>query len=119
MLEYLPKDVQEGLAAARRGAARKRSRLRAQVGDEFHPILRFWDRGFALEADVAPAPRGLVDVYDGGRHLLQCLIVASEIEAGELICEYKWIRRVAEKPPSDFARDEQAPVGLLPPTQRA
>jgi hypothetical protein len=115
MLEFLPKEVREGLEAARRRDLRKKSRLRVHVGDAVFPVLRFWHDGFALEADVSPRVlRGLVDVYDGSRHVFQCLIVAASIENGELVCDFKRATAVTGKAALDFWRDENAPVGYLP-----
>jgi hypothetical protein len=115
MLEFLPKEVLAGLEAARKREAKRKSRLRVQVGDVMFPVLRFWHDGFALDADVSPrALRGLVDVYDGSRHVFQCLIVASSIENGELVCDFKRATAVTGKAALDFWRDENAPVGYLP-----
>ena len=114
MLEHLPKDVRDSLAMARNGRLKKRSRLRVHVGDVVHPILRFWETGFALDAATAPHLRGLVDVFDGSRHILQCLIVASAEADGEVVCDYKWSRLAVDQAPRDFAPDEGAPIGLLP-----
>ncbi|MDE3122098.1 MAG: hypothetical protein KGK00_10005 [Paracoccaceae bacterium] len=114
-MEYFSKEVLAGLEAARKRDARRKSRLRVQVGDALYPVLRLWDRGFALDADSAPHLRGLVDLYDGSRHLMQCLIVASTEEAGEIVCEFKWTTGANGAPPADFVKDEDAPVGYLPP----
>lgn len=114
MSTYLPKEVREGLKAAQMAALKKSSRLRVLVGDEFYPVLRMWKDGFAVEADTAPSLRGLVDIYDGGRHIYQCLIVASEADAGEMCYEFKRNTSAEDKAPLDFYRDVQAPVGLLP-----
>lgn len=114
MVDYLPRELQEGLAAARLSRARDRARLRVQLGDELYPILRFWDQGFALDARGVPSLRGLVDVFDGSRHVLQCLIIASEIEGDELICEYKWARKASDQAPADFVPETPRPAGLLP-----
>jgi len=115
MLESLPKEVREGLDAARGKAERRKSRLRVKFGDSAYKVLRFWHDGFALQADLAPCKlRGLVDVYDGSRHVLQCLIVASSIEDGELVCDFKRATAVKDRPALDFWRDENAPVGYLP-----
>ncbi|MCB6177685.1 hypothetical protein LHP98_06025 [Rhodobacter sp. Har01] len=115
MLEFLPQEVRAGLEAARKREERKRSRMRVQVGPEIYPILRFWQDGFALDAKAVPAPlRGLVDVYDGSRHVFQCLIVASANENGELICDFKRLTAVTDRPALDYLRDENAPVGYLP-----
>lgn len=115
MLEFLPSDVRDGLEVARRRDLKRRSRLRVQVGDAFYPVLRFWQDGFALDADFSPGKlRGLVDVYDGSRHVFQCLIMASSIDNGELVCDFKRATAVSDRAPLDFWRDETAPVGYLP-----
>ena len=113
MLEFLPQDIRDGLDAARKREASRKSRLRVQVGEAVFPVIRFWHDGFALDAALAPQLRGLVDVYDGARHILQCLIVASSPENGELVCEFKRMTAVSDKAPLDYDRDENAPVALL------
>ncbi|MFC2970050.1 hypothetical protein [Acidimangrovimonas pyrenivorans] len=115
MLEHLPQEVREGLAMARKREQRRRSRLRVHVGGEIFPILRFWQDGFALDAGNAPQQlRGLVDIYDGGRHIYQCLIVASAESEGEVVCDFKRATATLDRAPVDFDRDENAPAGLLP-----
>ena len=89
MLSYWSKEVREGIEAARKNTQRRKSRLRVQVGEAVFPVLRFWHDGFALDAALTPHLRGLVDVYDGSRHIFQCLIVASVAEGDELVCEFK------------------------------
>lgn len=115
MLEFLPKEVREGLEAARKRDQKRKSRIRVQVGEAVYPVLRFWQDGFALDADFSPGRlRGLVDVYDGSRHVFQCLIMASSLENGELVCDFKRATAVTENAPLDYWRDEQAPAGFLP-----
>ncbi|MEO8245398.1 MAG: hypothetical protein ABI832_24255 [bacterium] len=114
MLNYLPKEVQEGLDAARRQARNRKSRLRVQVGEAVFPVLRFWDDGMVLDARLTPHLRGLVDVYDGSRHIFQCLIVASVEDGDELVCDFKRSTMVSDHAALDFVRDENAPVGYLP-----
>lgn len=115
MLEFLPKEVREGLEAARKRDLKRKARLRVEVGDAVYPVLRFWDNGFALDADFSPGKlRGLVDVYDGSRHVFQCLIVATSIENGELVCDFKRATAVSDRAPLDFWRRDDAPVGYLP-----
>ena len=114
MSEFLPKEVREGLEEARKRDLRRKSRLRVLAGEEIYPILRFWDEGFALDAGQVQHLRGLVDIFDGIRHLYQCLIVASDVEAGELICVMKRSTAALDKAPLDFVRDENAPIAMLP-----
>lgn len=113
MSDHLPKEVREGLEAARRADLKRTSRLRVRVEDEVYPVLRMWDGGFTLDAARAPHLRGLVDLYSGSRHLYQCLIVASAEEAGEMVYEFKRHTAAVEHAPLDFARDDDAPVALL------
>ena len=113
MTDFLPKEVREGLELARKRALQKKSRLRVHADDKVFPVLRFWEGGFSLDADDAPHLRGLVDLYDGARHLYQCLIVASEEEDGEMVYEFKWHTEALDKAPLDFYRDENAPVAFL------
>ena len=113
MSEYLPKEVREGLVLARKRALRKKSRLRVHVGDAVFPVLRFWETGFSLDIEDAPHLRGLVDLYDGSRHLYQCLIVASEQAHGEMNYDFKRSTAAVDKAPLDFVRDDDAPIALL------
>ncbi|MEO1537756.1 MAG: hypothetical protein AAFR73_08480 [Pseudomonadota bacterium] len=114
MSEYLPREVRDGLELARKKKLRKASRMRVRVGDQTFTILRHWDTGFALDADDTPHLRGLVDVFDGARHLSQCLIVASEEEAGEMVYEFKRATPHFDVPPKDYEIAEDAPVALIP-----
>lgn len=113
MTTYLPKELQEGLWAARLATLKKTSRLRVQVDDAFYPVLRLWREGFAVEDATTPKLRGLVDLYEGGRHLYQCLIVASDADAGEMRYEFKRNTAIADHAALDFYRDPDAPAGLL------
>ena len=113
MSTYLPKEVQDGLDAARLTALKKSSRLRVLVDDEVYRVLRMWKDGFAVEEGITPKLRGLVDLYDGTNHLYQCLIIAAEAEAGEMCYEFKRSTVAADKAPLDFYRAPDAPVALL------
>ncbi len=113
MTTFLPPDVQAGLDAARKLALKKSNRLKVQAGERRFSVLRSWHNGFSLDADEAPHLRGLVDLYDGARHLSCCLIVASGEENGELEFEYKRTTEAADRQPLDFYRAPDAPVALL------
>ena len=114
MLEFLSKEVREGLDAARKHRERRKSKLRVQVGEAVFPVLRFWSTGFVLDGALTPHLRGLVDVYDGSRHVFQCLIVASIVEGDEITCEFKRMTPVTDKAALDFWLDPVLPVGFLP-----
>ena len=82
--------------------------------EESYKVLKMWSNGFSVATEDAPHLRGLVDLYDAGRHLSQALIVASEVGDGEMRYEFKRSTLAADKAPVDFAEDPNAPVGLLP-----
>lgn len=112
MTSFLPRDVVAALRVAQDNAARKRSRLRIDVDGRTYPVLRLWDNGFAL-ADDAPHLRGLVELYDGGRMLRRCLIVAAEEDSGEMRYEFKRLSEMLDEQPVDFERCQDAPVSYL------
>lgn len=114
MQEFLPKDLAASLHEAQLAQARKKSRLRLNIDGREYPVLRLWQDGLALDAGLTTHLRGLVDIYDGARHILQCLIVASEIAGGELRCSFKRSNTVSDRAPLDYWRDENAPVAYLP-----
>ena len=116
MSTFLSREVQAGIDAAQKQALRKRSRLRVHVGEERYPVLKYMENTFSVDASTAPHLRGLVDIYDGGRHLYQALIVTSREEAGERVFEFKRNTMAATGPAVDFIVEENAPVGLLPAT---
>lgn len=113
-MEFLPKDMLAALHEAGNRDAKRRSRLCVHAGGEIYRMLKRSRLGFSLDAAQVTHLRGLVDVYDGPRHVSQCLIVASEVEAGELFCTVKRETAVSDHPALDFARDETAPRGYLP-----
>ena len=114
MLEHLPEDIRRGLEVARTRASRKRSRLCVHVNDTFFPILRLWESGFAVETRRVPQLRGLVDIFDGPRHIRQCLIIASETDGAEMSYEFKRATAITGTPVLDYVEDKAAPFGFLP-----
>lgn len=114
MSEFLPEAVRKGLEDARKASLRRSSRLCVHDGDAVYKVLRLWDGGFSLEAENAPQLRGHVEIYDGARHLYQCLVMTSRDENDERIFEFKWHTAVADRPALDFEVDADAPVALIP-----
>lgn len=113
MSTFLSQEVKAGLEAAQKQSLRKGSRLRVHTRDEIYPLLDFGTSTFSVDADVAPQLRGLVDIYDGGRHLYQALIVASKDEAGLRVFEFKRNTMAADGPALDFYEESDRPVGLI------
>ena len=85
-----------------------------QIGAAVFPVIGLTDSSLSFDAEKAPRLRGLVDVFDGSRHILQALIVASRVEGGLLLCSFKRATVVTDRPALDYARDPDAPVGYLP-----
>ena len=113
MTTYVPPEVQAGLDAARKKDRKRKNKLRVETDGRSFRVLRFQDDGFTLDIEDAPHLRGLVDLYDGGRHFLQCLIVASAEEEGEMRYEFKRATQATDKPPVDFEQSEFVPAGLI------
>jgi len=113
MIFDLPEEVRKGLEEAQKRDLKRKNRLRLAVGDDVYPILRFWADGFALDAEDSPHIRGFVDIFDGSKHLYQCLIVCSSLENRERVYTFKRQTAVTGEAPLDFYRDETAPIALL------
>ena len=113
MSTFLPKEVLAGIDAARAKDKRRKTKLRVETGDAYFPVLRMWDNGFAMDAEDAPKLRGLIDLFDGPRHLYQALIVASSEESGERHFEFKRNTEARDRAPLDFARETPEAVALL------
>lgn len=114
MLEFLPEDIRKGLMLAQDRARRRAGRLAVHAGDTVFPVLRLWEGGFVVESARVPRLRGRVDLYDGPRHLSQCLIVAAADEGGTTTYEFKRHTAVQDRPPADYARGDDLPSGYLP-----
>jgi hypothetical protein len=113
MNDFLPDAVREGLEAARRDALRRKDRLCVHDGNDVYRIQRFWEGGFSLDAGVADKLRGRVEIFDGARHLYQCLIVGSVPDGDEQVFEFKWLHPVPDAAPVDFVRPDVIPVGFI------
>lgn len=115
MSDLLPEAVRAGLEQARKDADRKRARrIKLRVGDQTITVRRHWDEGFAIDREDAPALRGYVDLYDGGKHLCRALIVTTADEGDERVFEYKRATEIADGPAADFVQDETPPIALIP-----
>ncbi len=113
MLESLPQSIWNELHAAQSKAASKKTRLRVEANGESYRIERMTGTGFALDLIDAPKLRGLVDLYDGGTHISQCLIVAASEDGDHMIYDFKRNTTATDGAPLDFVRAENAPIALL------
>ena len=114
MLEFLPEDIRRGLLLAQDRASRRARRLSVHVGDAVFPLLRLWDTGCAVDSTRVPRLRGLVDLFDGPRHISHCLIVAVSDDNGTMSYEFKRETPVMDRPPVDYELNDPAPSGYLP-----
>ncbi|PRY21152.1 hypothetical protein CLV78_11025 [Aliiruegeria haliotis] len=114
MSEFLPEAVRQELEQARKATKRRRTRMKVRTGGQEFTILRHWQGGFALDAQEAPGLRGLVDLYDHGKHVCQALIVATREEDGERVFEVKSSTSATDKAPAaDFVHERPEPAGYL------
>ena len=113
MLEHLPEDIKTGLDAARTRALRRGTRLCVHAGDQVFPIIKLWETGFSVDPQRVPKLRGLVDIYDGPRHISQALIIAADEEDGRVVYDFKRETVVGETPIRDYVEEKPAPAGLL------
>lgn len=113
MSEFLPEAVRKGLEDARKAALKLNSRLCVHDGDDVYRILQMWGDGFTLERGAADKLRGRVEIYDGARHLYQCLVVGSSEAGCVRRFDFKWLHPVSQNPALDFVREEFRPAGLL------
>ncbi len=73
------------------------------AGTRRFPILDLTADSCLIEASDSATLRGYADIYDGERHLSQCLLVLAAPEGELLRCSFK--RRTAFRvdPPQDYA----------------
>lgn len=113
MLEYLPVEIREGLRAAQLRQGGRSRRLSLHQGDQVFSIRRMWAGGVSLAAEDVTRLRGLVEIYEGPRHILTCLIQATEFEGEELICTFKRASKVADRAALDYVARDPDTVWLL------
>jgi hypothetical protein len=113
MENFFSKEVMTELAQSQTLKNQRKTRLRVGFDSKRFPITRLWDTGFALDSENAPKLRGLVDLYDGTRHVAQCLIVASEFDEHEARFDFKRNTEATGHAPVDYVVDPQTPVAYL------
>ena len=76
-----------------------------EAGTRRFPILALSGESCLIEAADSATLRGYADIYEGERHLAQCLIVLAAPEGDLLRCSFK--RRTAFRldPPQDYASE--------------
>lgn len=113
MSTFLPREVQDGLDAARQRDQRRNSRMMVEANGQTYRILKFWDDGFVLECKDDVHLRGFVDIYDRGHHMFEALIVATSQEAGLMTYAVKRMTAISETAPRDYVDTPVKVHGLL------
>jgi hypothetical protein len=113
MDSFISEEVRAGLDQARKRAMKSNNRMCVHVGEKVIRIGKTFDNGFAISVSAGTDLRGLVNVFDGPKHLYQCLIVCAEQVGDEIHYEYKRTTDATAQPPVDFVRAEDAPIALL------
>ncbi len=114
MDSFISDEVRLGLQRAEAKALQRKNRMRVQSGKTSTPILRSWEGGFATDIENAQVLRGRVDIYDGSKHLYQCLVIFSAREANEMIYEYKRHTPAEDRRIVDYDEPDDKPIALIP-----
>jgi hypothetical protein len=85
------------------GDRRRGHQLVMESGRGRFPVVAMGSDSCLVEVPEGTAPRGVVDTFDGDKHVAHCLIVLAAPEGPFLRCIFK--RRTAPRldPPRDFA----------------
>ena len=110
MSTYLTDEIRTRLRPAQdrpraRPAPGRRTRaapLTVRAGGRSWPVLRRVPGGFTLAAEDAPRLRGLVDLYEGERHVMHCLVVGADGDGVEARFEFKRATPARDAAPLDF-----------------
>jgi hypothetical protein len=113
MIDHLPEDVRKGLENARKASLKRSDRLCIHDGEKVYRINRFWAKGMSIDGQYGDKLRGRVEIYDGARHVYQCLIENGRTENGACVFDFKWLHPVADQPAADFVRPTAVPAGLI------
>lgn len=113
MEAFFSNEVMDGLKAARKKAERQKNRLCVHVGDDVYSVVKYWETGFSVQLDTVPKLRGLVDLYDGSRHLSQCLIIGDAQDGDLMTYAFKRKTEAADFAALDYEQENDAPIALL------
>lgn len=113
MIDHLPEEVRKGLQDARTASLKRHDRLCVHDGDDVYRVRRFWADGLSIDAQHGDRLRGRVEIYDGARHVFQCLIENGRTEGDECIFDFKWLHPVAERAALDFVLPDIRPYALI------
>lgn len=85
------------------GPVRRGRQLVMQCGSRRFPVVAIGTDGCLIDAHDGWVPRGFADIYDGERHVAECLIVLAAPEGPYLRCIFKRHTASRADPPRDYA----------------
>lgn len=77
--------------------------LTLESGSRRFPILALGRESCLIEVEDDVALRGIADIFDGERHVEQCLILLAAPEGQHLRCFFKLRTPWRPAPPADYA----------------
>ncbi|HET9069803.1 MAG TPA: hypothetical protein VFN28_14250 [Amaricoccus sp.] len=90
-------EIPIGFAAGRHGRE-----LVLECGARRFPVVAMGSDGCLIDGHDGFVPRGFADIFDGERHVAQCLIVLVAPEGPYLRCTFKRRTEARPGPPRDF-----------------
>ncbi len=85
------------------GAGRRGDQLFMESGSRRFPVVAMGPDSCLIDAPEGWTPRGFVDIFEGDRHVEQCLILLAAPEGPFLRCSFKQRTASRTEPPRDFA----------------
>ncbi len=115
-MEYhLPEGLKEAALQLRpNGKITKKHRLRLRSAGREIDIVDAWADGFSIRVSGPQPGRGIVDLFDGARHIRHGLIYQTGTVGDRRIYAFKTAQDPRMAQPADFARAADGPVALIP-----
>ena len=105
-----------GVAAHPRDRRRNgvsRPRLRLKSAGRTIDVVEAWADGFSIDSNGPQPQRGIVDLFDGARHIRHGLIYQTGADEAHVTFAFKSAHDPRMAQPCDFARAEDGPVALI------
>ena len=80
-----------------------RRRMELEAGSRRFPVLDLRPESCLIDAPDGAVLRGFADIWDGERHVAQCLILLAAPDGDLLRCTFKRRTPARSEPPRDFA----------------
>ena len=76
-------------------------------------VLERWRGGFSTSGDIPQLARGVVDLFEGRKHLSHGLAYLESVKGDTRIYAFKTMQDPTLMPPVDHVRQVPVPAGLL------